>query len=242
MSNKNLNISELDPSAVISNDLTGWRCPFWIFFGMRPYPRNCISHAFHAEMLFYYFSVALTIIVFNFFPWKYYGAIFLLGVNGITMISPVSQASESPFIPWLHVMLSLLGLYTDQHFGIALFGYHFEKYFYWGYLFGGVLGVYRRTWNALVWRILDRIVLKYYRDHDLDLKNAQVRILSYQEAYDKMCNKFCDFLAQCYRNELISDGSPSVQQVSQWLKSRTQQGLQKATECFYKEIQNEHSN
>lgn len=234
MNNKNIktkpiNPAYLDSSLVIENQLVGWRWYVWAMWGNRTYAHNNHDTACNAMFFFLVLFSALAIAFFCYFPFIYLGFMVLLGINGGYILLSIQYANQSPVIIWIPVIVGVLGLSTHWQFGLGAFGYHFENYFFWAFLLGGIVAIYRRFWNAVIWKVLDKITFEYYRQHDLDFDTKTQLISDYQMAYTELCHRFC---------ELIKSNSPKkltpkqAQQIQIWLNNRSLHSFEQAMDLI----------
>ncbi|MCH9770696.1 MAG: hypothetical protein K0U12_07445 [Gammaproteobacteria bacterium] len=131
----------------------------WILFTPRRYARNHDDCCCNVGYGFSLFVSALSGLFAVFFPFKIIGWLVFLGLNGVTIIHPIEYANQSRF--WLSGLAILVGvglIMGQGHLGFTFFKWSVEKYIGMVYLFSGGLGVLRRLWNALIWRMLDRLV------------------------------------------------------------------------------------
>lgn len=142
-------------------DIRGLDSWIWAFWGNRPYPRNTHDIAELGGFLFMFFIVPIPILLFYFLPLKYFTFLTLAGMNGFMCLAAISKANQSWGIPISNLIVGAIGLVLHIHFGLSIFHYHFEHYFWLLYAGSGALGILRRSWNAVIWKKLDKIILKY---------------------------------------------------------------------------------
>ncbi len=153
--------TDLDHAAIDERKLPGWDDAIWFFFGKRTYWRNRRDSGTFAAHLFCLFLTACAITFFEYFPFKYLGIMFLIGANVVAVFWPIRYANESPYVIWVNVIMGTVGLLTHVQFGLTIFHFHLEYYLFWIYLVGGLLAVWRRAWNDVIWKQLERIASKY---------------------------------------------------------------------------------
>lgn len=153
--------SYLNHSAIENPKLKGLDDLIWFSFGERTYARNAnLRGRLFAQTFFFTFVIA-SIVFFEYLPFKIFGFMFMMAASAVAIIMPIKYANESPYMIWINVILGSLGLLTSWHFGLQFFGFHLEKYFFWIYFLGGLLAVYRRFWNHLIWKKLDAVIVLY---------------------------------------------------------------------------------
>ena len=136
----------------------GW---VWTFWGNRPYARNTHDMTEVGSYLFMIFITAIPMLFFCFLPLKYFSFLMPAGFNGFLLYLTIAKANQSWLIPFGNLAIGILGIILHIRFGLSLFHHHFEAYFWMLYVASGGLGLLRRTWNWLIWKSLDRIILKH---------------------------------------------------------------------------------
>lgn len=223
--NKPINPSYLDSSLVILKHLSGWKNFIWSCWGNRTYLHNSHDMACSGMSFFLIIFSLASIAFFYYFPLKFIGLMALIGINSACALLPIKYANQSPVIIWIPMIVGMFGLANDWQFGFGAFGYHFETYFFWAFLIGGSLAVYRRCWNKLIWKALDKITLNYYAEHNLDLDTQTKIINNYELAYNTICQSLCQLIQQ---NSVIHFTSEQTQQIQTWLNNRTLISFEKA--------------
>lgn len=153
--------ADLDRTLIDERKLTGWDDAIWFFFGKRTYARNRKDSSALATYLFCLFLTGCASVFFKYFPLKYLGVMFLVAANIVSIFWPTRYANESPYVIWVNVILGAIGLLTHLQFGLTVFHFHLEYYLFWIYFVGGSLAVWRRAWNYLIWKQLERITRMY---------------------------------------------------------------------------------
>ena len=128
----------------------------WDVFGRRRYGRNINDPDEIIRGFVALFFVVLATLFFKYFPFHISAAIVFVPVLLLAMFRPVHTANKTPWVGLINILIGLVGLLTHWQFGLTLFSYHVEFVLFWGFLVGGVLSVYRRAWNALIWTWLDK--------------------------------------------------------------------------------------
>jgi hypothetical protein len=133
----------------------------WGCFKGRSYHRNKNKREYFEMLLFSYILSALAVAAFVYLPFKYIMALLFLGVNANTLVFSIGNANQSRYVIWLNLLVGSIGLLSHVEFGLTVFGYHFEHYFFMAFIISGLLSVYRRFWNHIIWWKLDSIVVKH---------------------------------------------------------------------------------
>lgn len=236
MQNKKINPDYLDASLVIENQLSGWKWYIWATWGNRSYTRNYHEMGYTVVYVFLIILGAAAIAFFYYFPFKLIGLMVLVATNGVCILWPIGYANQSPFIMWGNSLIGALGLTNHWQFGLGAFGYHFENYFFLAYLIGGVLAVYRRFWNYVIWKALDKITLVYYQQHNLDFDTQTKLINDYKTAYNALCHRFCELIkdnANAHKDFTLAQ----AQQIQIWLNNRSLASFDKAMRAIDETIQ-----
>ncbi len=227
--NKSINPDYLDASLVIENQLSGWKWYIWATWGNRTYSHNCHDTAYTASSFFLIIFGSAAVAFFYYFPFKLMGFMALVGINSTCILWPIGYANQSPFIIWVNVLIGALGLVNQWQFGLGAFGYHFEKYFFWAYLIGGLLAFYRRVWNAVIWKALDKITLDYYNQHSLDFDTQTKLISDYKTAYSQLAHRFCELIKGNSHKDFTRE---QAQQIQIWLNNRSLASFDKAMQSI----------
>lgn len=139
--------------------LKGWDGFIWHCVGNRKYHQNTnqTGHLFAQTLAI--LLVIGSILFFKYFPFKFIGLLLILAMTVVAVHWPIKYANESPYLVWVNVIIGAVGLLSHQHFGLTVFHFHLEQYLFWIYLIGGLLAIYRRFWNYVIWKKLDNMVL-----------------------------------------------------------------------------------
>ncbi|EDP45869.1 hypothetical protein [Rickettsiella grylli] len=227
--NKTINPAYLDCSLVLAGKLSGWKNTIWVFWGNRAYVHNSNESGQNFISVFFIICFLATIAFFHYFPFKLMGLMVLIGFSGTFILWPIGYANQSPFIIWVNVLIGALGLVNQWQFGLGTFGYHFEKYFFWAYLIGGLLAVYRRFWNAVIWKALDKITLDYYNQHGLDFDIQTKLITDYQTAYNQLAKRFCELIKGNSHKYFTRE---QAQKIQNWINNRSLASFDKAMQSI----------
>lgn len=125
-------------------------------FSDRQYARNSLVDDFF-DFYIYSFLLAISIGLYNLIPFKLIGLSIVGGAFVALIQSNLSNANQLKYALMLWLMLSIYGYHTNFNLGLQIFGYHFEKYIYLAVGAGAMLSLLRRSWNFMIWKLLDNI-------------------------------------------------------------------------------------
>lgn len=216
---------------MIAGELSGWKNTVWVFWGNRTYSHNCHDTAYTVASFLLIIFGSAAVAFFYYFPFKLMGLMVLVGINSACILLPISYANQSPYIIWVGVLIGALGLTNHWQFGLGAFGYHFESYFFLAYLIGGVLAIYRRVWNAVIWKALDKITLDYYNQHGLDFDTQTKLISDYKTAYSQLAKRFCELIKGNSHKDFTRE---QAEQIQTWLNNHTLASFDKAMQAITK--------
>ena len=134
----------------------GWRWYLWCFFGGRTYARN--NNEYHSVNMFFATLIIMALVA---------GLVYIIPFKLVTvwlfffftlgfLIMWVTYANQSAIGGYILILFGTLGVYFDWHWGLSIFGYSFEPYWFALNIIIGVLAQLRRYWNALIWKLLDK--------------------------------------------------------------------------------------
>lgn len=223
---------ELDRTVVQGKLLKGWREQIWFWFGDRDFPRN--------ENTDWGFVSQIIILAAAFGGWAFmhYLPLFFLGLmvfvvtNSFAMFYPVAHVDESAFPGMMNLVVGFVGLYTHYRFGLNLFHHHLEPILYWGYIAGGGLAVLRRLWNALIWALLDKIVVDYYADQGLNAEEHAALISDPMAAYVALQQR----LLRLVKHGCAAATPEQYDRISKHLHNYTESGFRQAMAILDKEL------
>ena len=170
MNNTHYHSVLLSHDKVNLNKLKGFAAVAWFFFGDRSYARN----RQFSEANWYYGIYLLMAVFFTavFCAWKIFFVVMLgvIAANAMALGRPLRDANQSFYPGFMNLLIGVIGYYAHLRFGFSVFDFHLEPYLFAAYAIAGGLAVYRRLWNALIWILLDRIVIHYYHQQGYILR------------------------------------------------------------------------
>lgn len=175
--NKRINLCHLDSSLVILKHLSGWKNFIRSCGGNRSYPHNSHDIVCSASCFLLIIFNVVSIAFFYYFPFKFIRLLFLADGDAACIMLPIKYANQYTIIICIPFIVGVFSLINHWQFSFGAFGYYFESYFFQAFLIGGLLAFYRRCWNKLTWKGLDKIILDYYTEHNLDL-DTQTKIIN----------------------------------------------------------------
>lgn len=224
-----VNVKSLCRDVVHQFNLPILDCWFW---HDRRYERNDDdSHAFDLQiMMWSYFCVAFgfTWLVYQYFPSMIMSSIFFLGVNFGLAVMFISYANKGSTYGVLLLVLSLLAYYGHWNLHLTVFKHHVEPCLFLSYASVACLVLLRRYWNVFAWWNLDRITLKYYRDHNLALEETHTPIEDFREAYYQTLERLNILLMLNSKGQILSLTDLTLEALDSQFDRETDEGLAQA--------------
>lgn len=226
----------LDRGVVKEENLKTFSCLIWMWWGGRQYARNSENwrDGFVLAMM-YYFVVVLCVLFYRYWPFHLMG-LFALSIAALTVLSTFVMANKSIWIGLLNMGIGVIGLHFHIQFGLTFFSHSMEPALFWVFVASGLIYLYRRGWNTVIWKMLDRILWRYYHDQKIDFSSKVKRISNYRYAYDSLSKKVGDFMDVVKQNERVRLNAFAVHCIKRWLGNGTEAGLEKALQVFDREI------
>jgi len=156
--NKKIN-RQCSHDAFNADQLRGWRYCFWEIYGQRNTARNCASGFATVYLFMFIILLAIGIAFSIVFPFKLWGILFLFSLTAGILGCLIQTANEQRVSSLLLVIGAAIALWQQWQWGLMIFGVHCEMYFYRMILGAGCIALLRRTYNAIIWGVLDHIVL-----------------------------------------------------------------------------------
>lgn len=236
---KRTNIKDViyyDPSVIRKSRLKGWRYFFWDLFGNRSYARNTNSKGviFVISLALVPILLLLKISQIDWLPipiiWEYMA---IISINIALMIFTITFANESWLFGLIPILIGITGLFDETRYSLTVFKFDIAPFIYMAYVLAGVISILRRRINGFIWFILDRMIIRYFKEHSLDPSENSYPINNYSNAFDRLHDTVENLLDL---NQQLNLSKVDRDQITKWLSSHTQYGLEQAISKITGEI------